>query len=118
LKRRALAVVVLIFLHASIYTGSSAKMPGNTIPQKDADPNFLFTRNCASCHGKDGRAKTFKAKFNHAQDLVNANWQASITDEHMLFSILRGKGRMPAFRKKLSENEIAALVTYVRMLKR
>ncbi|HEX8921359.1 MAG TPA: hypothetical protein VF766_07760, partial [Pyrinomonadaceae bacterium] len=26
----------------------------------------IFKSQCATCHGKDGRAKTFKAKFNGA----------------------------------------------------
>ncbi len=88
------------------------------VTQKLADGDALFRKNCAGCHGKDGRSRTFKAKFNHARDLTDAKWQAAINDEHMYQSILRGKGKMPAFEKKLSENEAAALVTYVRMLKR
>jgi mono/diheme cytochrome c family protein len=86
--------------------------------QKLPDGDALFLKNCASCHGKDGRAKTFKARFNHARNLTDPTWQAAINDEHMYESILRGKGKMPAFRKKLSDNEVAALVTYVRTLKR
>ncbi len=82
------------------------------------DGDALFLKNCASCHGKDGRARTFKAKFNHARDLTDPKWQAVITDEHMYESILHGKEKMPAFGKKLSENDVAALVTYVRVLKR
>jgi len=98
--------------------GSSAKNPAEDIPQKDTEANFLFTKNCASCHGKDGRAKTFKAKFNHAQDLTDSKWQGAISEEHIFESILKGKGKMPAFGKKLSKPEIAALVTYVRMLRK
>lgn len=111
-------VLVLALISASLRAATSPKPPQENSPQKDADANALFSQNCASCHGKDGRAKTFKAKFNHARDLTNRNWQAAMSDEHIYNSILKGKGRMPAFGKKLSENEIAALVTYVRMLKR
>ena len=85
LKGLAVAVIVLIFVSASLHTRSSARMPEETIPQKDAQSNDLFLKNCASCHGKDGRAKTFKAKLNHAQNLISAKWQASITDEHISF---------------------------------
>ena len=35
------------------------------------NPAVTFAKNCATCHGKDGRAKTFKAKFNHARDLTD-----------------------------------------------
>lgn len=114
----AAALVLLTIFVVSRYTASSAKMRPDNFPRTDAGTDVLFVKNCASCHGKDGRAKTFKAKFKHAQNLTNPKWQASITDEHIFISILKGKGKMPAFEKKLSENEIAALVTYVRMLKR
>jgi len=42
----------------------------------------------------------------------------AISDEHIYNSILKGKGKMPAFEKKLSEADIAAFVSYVRTLKK
>ncbi len=81
------------------------------------DAKALFAKDCATCHGKDGQAKTFKAKFNHARNLTDATWQADVTDEHLFNSISNGRGKMLAFGKKLSEAEINALVTYVRSLK-
>jgi len=87
LEGMALAVVVLILLSASLYTGSSVKTRAETIPQNEADINVLFARNCSRCHGKDGRAKTLKGKLNHAQNLTSAKWQGSISDEHIFISI-------------------------------
>jgi len=78
----------------------------------------LYAKECASCHGRDGRAKTFKAKFNHARNLTDPEWQARVSDERIFNSIMNGKGKMPAFAKKLSEQEINSLVAYVRGLKR
>ena len=119
MKRIVAGIVpALALIFASLHAASSAKMPQVDIVQRVVEPDAFFLMNCSSCHGKDGRAKTFKARFNHAQDLTSPKWQASITDEHMFILILKGKGKMPAFGKKLSENEIVALVTYVRMLKR
>lgn len=82
------------------------------------DAATLFAKNCASCHGKDGRAKTFKAKFNHARNLTDAAWQSEVTDERLFNSINNGRGHMPAFGKKLSESEIHGLVAFVRQLKK
>ena len=78
----------------------------------------LYAKNCASCHGKDGRAKTLKAKLNHARDLTDPTWQGSVTDERIFNSIMNGKRKMPAYGKKVSEQEIDSLVTYVRRLKK
>ncbi|MDQ5846780.1 MAG: cytochrome c [Acidobacteriota bacterium] len=79
----------------------------------------LYSKNCASCHGKDGRAKTLKAKFNHARNLTNSEWQNDVSDERIFNSVMNGKGKkMPAFGKKFSEQEIESLVSYVRALKK
>ena len=85
---------------------------------KETDASALFAKNCATCHGKDGSAKTFKAKFNHARNLTDPEWQASVTDERLFNSITNGRGHMPAWGKKLSEEEINSLVAYVRHLKK
>jgi cytochrome c6 len=78
----------------------------------------LFNKHCASCHGKDGQSKTFKAKFNHARNLADPEWHANVSDERIFNSITRGKGKMPAFGKKLTESEIDSLVAYIRGLKK
>ena len=78
----------------------------------------LYVRHCASCHGKDGQAKTAKGKLNQARDLTDPEWQDRTSDERLFNSIMNGKRKMPGFSKKLSEQEIDALVIYVRGLKR
>lgn len=93
-------------------------LAGSNGTPKEADAGALFAKNCATCHGKDGSSKTLKAKFNHARDLTNPEWQASVTDERLFNSITNGRGHMPAWGKKLSEEEINSLVAYVRHLKK
>ena len=78
----------------------------------------LYARNCASCHGRDGRAKTAKAKSNHARNVADPDWQNRVSDERIFNAIMNGKGKMPGYSKKLSEQEIDSLVSYVRSLKK
>lgn len=78
----------------------------------------IYSKNCASCHGRDGRAKTIKGRLNHARNLSDAEWQSSVSDERIFNSIMNGKGKMPAYAKKLSDQEIDSLVPYVRGLKK
>ena len=117
---RELSLIVLaaatIFLLALAAHSFGSTLPAGS--QQEADANSLFAKNCASCHGKDGKAKTFKAKFNHARNLTDPEWQASVTDERLFNSITNGRGHMPAWGKKLSEANINSLVAYVRQLKR
>jgi len=78
----------------------------------------LYEKKCATCHGKDGQAKTFKAKFNHARNLSDAAWQTEVSDERIFNSITAGRGKMPAFDKKLTKEQIESLVAHVRSLKK
>lgn len=80
----------------------------------------LYRRHCVSCHGNDGKAQTSKGKFSHARDLTDAQWQTDVSDERIFNSIMNGRnvrGNMPAFSDKLKENDVNALVTYVRGFK-
>ena len=88
-------------------------------PQPQPDAPALYRKHCATCHGNDGRAKTFKARFNKARDLTDAAWHAEASDERLFNSIANGRGeKMPAFKKKLSTAETEALVRFVRTLRR
>lgn len=82
------------------------------------DAATLYAKTCATCHGKDGRAKTFKAKFNKARNLTDEAWQREASDERLFNSIANGRDKMPAFGKKFSESEINELVAFVRQLKK
>lgn len=90
----------------------------NNISQSQRSAEEIYLKHCASCHGKDGSAKTFKSKFVHARNFTDAQWQDSVTDERLFNSINNGKGKMPDWGKKLSEAEINSLVKYVRQFKK
>ena len=115
--------VFLIVLLATFAT-SYASLPATTFLTASAT-NFpavnaaqLYAKQCASCHGKDGRSKTIKGKSKHARNLADAEWQERVSDERIFNSIMNGKEKMPAYGKKLSQEQIEALATYVRALKK
>src|SRR5262245_4243399 len=85
--------------------------------QDMTDAIKLFEKNCAKCHGKDGRAKTFKGKMVGARNLTDDKWQEKVTDDQIKQAIKKGPDEMPAFEKTLSEAEIDQLVAYVRHFK-
>jgi len=103
-------------LDDSVY--STSFVTEKNIAQEDVDAAVLFDKHCDTCHGKDGQAKTFKAKFNHARNLTDAKWESEVSDERLFNSISNGKGKMPAWGKKFSQAQINSLVAYVRSLKR
>jgi cytochrome c6 len=104
---------------ACVAAASAVGRQGHGRVQTAINPAVTYSKNCATCHGKDGRADTFKSKHRlHARDLTNADWQARASDERILDSIRQGRGRMPAFKGKLSNEQITSLLSYVRGLKR
>jgi mono/diheme cytochrome c family protein len=88
-----------------------------------ADPKTNWANNCAQCVGPDGRANTKMGKQLSAKDLTDPKVQASFTDSKATQSIKEGvkqggKTTMKAFGGKLTDDEIKALVAYVRTLKK
>jgi mono/diheme cytochrome c family protein len=112
-----LAVAFVICL--MVVGGAASGSPENS--DSDRGAAQLYGKYCSSCHGKDGRAKTAKGKFNHARDLTDSKWQDDVSDERIFNSIMNGRklrGNMPAFGKKINEQEAESLVTYVRGLRK
>jgi mono/diheme cytochrome c family protein len=88
-----------------------------------ADAKTNWASNCAQCHGPDGKANTKMGKTLNAKDLTDPKVQAEFTDAKATQSIKEGvkqngKTTMKAFGGKLSDDEIKALVAYVRTLKK
>ena len=89
-----------------------------------ADVKENWDKQCASCHGKDGKGETKAGKKADVKDLTDAKYQASFTDDQATQQIRdgmkdkTGKERMKPFRDKLSDDEMKALTAYVRAFKK
>ena len=113
-----LKLTVLSALFLSLFATTPLALHQPTSAQNTSDAASLFEKNCAKCHGKDGRAKTLRGRSVGARNLTDAKWQAKETDAEILAAIKKGPGAMPSFEKKLSQAELESLVAYVRSLKR
>src|SRR5438105_918850 len=114
--------VLLIFLAAclSVVYGQRAGQKKSKTETPQARGRTLYTQNCARCHGADGRSQTEMGQLYDATNLTDARWwrDEHINDRRLTNSITNGKkGGMPAFGKKLSRADIAALVAFVRTFK-
>jgi cytochrome c6 len=75
----------------------------------------LFKGKCAMCHGPDGAGKTPMGQSLKIPDLHSADVQKK-SDADLTAIIAKGKNKMPAYEAKLSKEDIAKLVAYIREL--
>ncbi len=78
-----------------------------------------YTKNCASCHGKTGLGDGPKGRMCKVfpGDFSGAAFQG-LTDGEMFYQTKTGRGEMPAYDKKIPDNEIWSIVNYMRTLKK
>ena len=90
-------------------TASTASNPGTM--QLGAK---VFIQKCSVCHGKDGKGMAAVG----TPDFTSSKVQASLTDATVTNTIRHGKKGtlMPAWEGKLSDDEIAAVSSFVRSL--
>ena len=80
------------------------------------DVEAVYGANCASCHGADGKGRTPAGKKLRVKDLAASMLPDTEMEKQIASGTQDAKGsqRMPAFREKLSAEEIAALIAYVK----
>jgi len=79
------------------------------------DAGKIYKTNCVLCHSANGSGDSPTGKAMKAKDLRSDDVQKS-SDSDLAGIITNGKGKMPAFGKKLSPDAIKSLVAYIRAL--
>jgi cytochrome c6 len=70
----------------------------------------VYAQSCSRCHGGDGKSQTGKGKQTRATDLT----KSTISDAKGIRVINNGKELMPGFKGTLSDEEITAVMAYVK----
>jgi mono/diheme cytochrome c family protein len=74
-----------------------------------------YEKLCASCHGKDGKGNPAMIKSFGEKGLnLTAKDAQSKSDAEWVTITMEGKGKMPAYGKKLSKQEAQDVVAYMR----
>ena len=102
MKIKSLVLVASLALASSAFAG--------------ADGAAVFKAKCAMCHGADGSASTGMGKSMGLKPLSSREVQ-QMSDADLTALVTNGKGKMPAYKGKLSDDEISAVVKYVKTLK-
>jgi len=84
-----------------------------------ADAAAIYAKQCASCHGKDGKGDTKMGKKSGARDYTDKAVQKSFSDAEAVDAIKNGvkkngKEVMKGYASKISDADITALVKYIR----
>jgi mono/diheme cytochrome c family protein len=74
----------------------------------------IYARNCARCHGLDGRGQTEQGRKYDVPNLVGE--AKGFSSAKISRIITNGKQDMPAFGKKLTKKQISALTSFVKKL--
>lgn len=87
-----------------------------------SDGKTVFDADCAKCHGIDGKGTTKMGMKAGVKDLTDPKNQAELTDEKIAKTIKEGvvvgdKTKMKGF-PDLSADDVKALVSYVKSLKK
>ena len=87
------------------------------------DAAALWTKNCVSCHGADGKAKSKMGEMLKIRDMTDPAVHATFTKDGVAKAIKEGvkdaagKQVMKGYADKLSDAEINALADHVMSLK-
>ena len=88
-----------------------------------ADAKATYEKDCAKCHGTDGKGQTMMGKRLHAKDYTSAKVQDELKDEAAFKAIKEGYKNEDGKQvmkpsKDLSDEEIKGLVAYMRKFKK
>lgn len=81
------------------------------------DGAAIYKSKCQECHGVDGQSHTFKGKMSGAAKLSDPV-VVKMPDADLIGVVTNGKKHMPSFSKKLTADQIASVVAYVRTLQK
>src|SRR5262249_49835539 len=118
--RKNLKLVIVLSFIAFGFVGLVSKTFANlysTSSQKrrpTASTKGIFAHNCARCHGLDGRGQTEQGRKYDVPDLVTE--AKRVSSAKIVKTITNGRLDMPAFGRKLTKKQIAALASYVKKL--
>lgn len=101
-----------VVLVGSVLQGQAESESGQGDPARG---KTLFERNCAGCHGPQGKGDGYRLLGPDPANLTSALTREK-SDADLLETIHQGKQNMPAWKVILSEKQTRDVLAYVRTL--
>jgi mono/diheme cytochrome c family protein len=88
-----------------------------------ADVKENWEKNCQKCHGPDGKGQTKMGRQSGVKDYTDPKVQEELKDENAVKIIKEGivekdKKKMDPYKDKFTDEEIKALIAYIRAFKK
>jgi mono/diheme cytochrome c family protein len=100
-------LALLILLGISLATPGFAQQSGEA----------TYKAKCSMCHGTDGLGQTPAGKAMKANSF-KSDADVKASDADLTKITKEGKGKMPAYAGKLTDDQIQEVVTYIRTLQK
>jgi len=89
---------------------SCAPQPTKEVPDEFKPGQKYFHKTCSNCHGPDALGK-----HTQAPSLIDAEYtRQNFSDEELRQTIINGVNKMPPQRNKITDEEIAEIIKYLR----
>ena len=100
-----------------------ALLIAGAVSVRAADAKENWEKHCTKCHGPDGAGKTKMGEKLQIKDYTDPKVQADLKDYAMIKAIKEGakdgdKTKMKAFGETLNDDEVNALVKFIRAFKK
>lgn len=123
----SLLVLIGVSILISIYQNREWKIPEeakrrqnpfHSSPDALESARAIYLDKCAQCHGDTGKGDGPDAPLYYPSptSLIDARHLDSLTDGELFYQISQGRKPMPAFKKRLTEEQRWELVLFVRSL--
>jgi mono/diheme cytochrome c family protein len=115
----AISIVLAVLQNREWVIPEEAKKLKNPIAPSAAamgSARLIYLDKCAQCHGETGKGDGTEGKMYDPapSNLTDAKHMSTRTDGELFYQISEGRKPMPAFKKRLSEEQRWQLVLFVR----
>lgn len=107
---RGMRIFALVVLIVGLSVACAGNGDGTDTEEQEliAAGEVVFSENCARCHGSEGEGTEGAAPPLAGNETVTGDPQPVIE------TVLNGRSAMPPFRDELDDQEIAAVVSFIR----
>jgi mono/diheme cytochrome c family protein len=115
----SISVIYAIYQNRQWKIPEEAKLRRNPLestPQALAAARAIYLDKCVQCHGETGKGDGPDAAMYYPSpaSLIDSKRMSGVTDGELFYEISEGRKPMPAFKKRLTEEQRWQLVLFVR----